>query len=171
MLEGEPDRLPGGQGEPSGSGCAVNRQVDRGRQQQPVGAPAGGHPARDGLQQRVDQPVLGSGGVVDLHLHLPIGAAKLAQQHPGGTGAQVVAAVVAADRHGVDQHRDPGRGPKGGLQRHGLVDVGAAGLNVAGWPDHEVTGGLVQQPREDGGPVEAGEAQPVHRTGPADQGG
>src|SRR5215469_4879466 len=44
-------------------------------------------------------------GVADLHLHLPVRADQPAQQHPRGLCAQVMAPLVAANRHRVGQHR------------------------------------------------------------------
>ena len=115
------------------------------------------------------RPYSGTRGVTDLDVHLPGRAGQSAQQHPRGPGAQVVAALVAADRHRVGQHRGAGRGPEGRLQRHGLVQVGPAGLELARGPDREVPAGRVEDAGEDGGRVEPGEAQPVHRAGPAYQ--
>ena len=70
-----------------------------------VGASAGGQAAGDWLENRVNQAVFGTRGIGDLDLQFAVGAGEAAQECPRGTGTQVVAAVVAADRHGVGQHR------------------------------------------------------------------
>jgi hypothetical protein len=171
VLEGEPGRLAGIQGDPAGGGRPLQGQSGRHRQQQQVrptpGADAPLHVGEDG----VDQPVLRARRVADLQLHGALGAGHPAQQRPRGAGAEVVAAVVAADGQGVDQDGGPGGGPEGGLQGHRLVDVGAGHLGPADRPDGEVAGVLVEQAGEHARPVEPGEAQPVHRPGPADQRG
>jgi hypothetical protein len=58
VVQREAGRLPRPQAQPGTGGGAVDDEAGRGRQQQPVGAAAGGDAAVDGLQQRVDQPVL-----------------------------------------------------------------------------------------------------------------
>ena len=63
VVQGEAGRLPRPQGEPGAGGVAVDLELHRGRQQQPVGAAAGGEPAVHRLQQRVDQAVLRPRGV------------------------------------------------------------------------------------------------------------
>jgi hypothetical protein len=60
----------------------------------------------------------------------------------------MVAAVVAAHGQGVGQHRGPGLRPERGFQHHGLVQVRAAGLEVAGRPDRETPAGRVEQVAE-----------------------
>ena len=65
--------------------------------------------------------------------------------------AQVVAAVVAAHRHGVGQHSDACIRAERGFQGHGLVDVRAAGLEVTGRADREMAAVRVKDAGEYGG--------------------
>src|SRR6266511_2586244 len=170
VVQREAGRLSRPQGEPAGGGGAVDPEVGRGRQHQPVGAAAGCKAALHRLQQRVDQAVLRPRRVLDLHLDLPVGAGQAAQQHPRRAGAQLVATLVAADRQRVVEHRGPAPAPEGRLQRHRLVEV-AAGGGRPRHADREMAGVVVEQAGEDRRPVEAGEAEPVHRPRPADQRG
>ena len=64
--------------------------------------------------------------------------------------AQVVAAVVAAHRHGVGQHSDACIRAERGFQGHGLVDVRAAGLEVTGRADREMAAVRVKDAGEYG---------------------
>ena len=63
----------------------------------------------------------------------------------------------------------PSRGGEGGLQHQRLVHVSAADLELACGPDREMPAGRVKEAAEHRRPVEAGEAEPVHRAVPADQ--
>ena len=88
---------------------------------------------------------------------------------PGGAGTELVAALVAADRHRVDEHGRAGRGPQGRLQHHGRVAVATGDLRVADGPNRPVTALLVQDMGEHRRAVKARETQPVNRAAPADQ--
>ena len=131
-----------------GGGGPVDLETGGRGKQEPAGAAPGGQASGDRLQDRVDQAVFGARRIADLDVDLPVGALQPAQQDSRRPGAQVVAAVVAAHGHGVGQHRGPGLRPERGLQHHGLVDVRAAGLEVAGRPDREVAAVGVEQAGE-----------------------
>jgi hypothetical protein len=107
-------------------------------------------------EQRVDQSVLGARGVGDLDGDLAAGAAQPPQQRARGAGAQLVAAVVGAKHHRVDQDQGAGRGPEGGFQHHRVVQVAAGHARLVGGPDGEMAGLLVQQAGEHRWAVEAG---------------
>src|SRR6266700_2268246 len=99
---------------------AVDPEAGPRGEQQPAGAAAGGQAPRDGFENRVDQSVLGARRIAGLDVHLPVRAGQAAQQYPRGPGSKVMAAVVAADGHGVSQDAGAGCRPVGGFQRHGL---------------------------------------------------
>jgi hypothetical protein len=169
MVEREANRLAGNDVEARGSGRPVHPEVGRCGKQEPVGSTTRCYAARDHLENRVDQAVFRTRSIGNLDLQLPVGTGEAAQQYPRRPGTQVVAAVIAANRHGVSQHRGACRGPERGLQRHRLVHVGAAGLKVVGWPDRKVPAIGIEDAGEHGWRVETRETQPVHRAGPADQ--
>ena len=127
MLKREANRLASHDVEARGSGRPVDPEVGRRGKQQPVGTPAGRQAAGYRFENRLDQAVFGTRSIANLDFQLPVGTGQAAQQYPRRPGTQVVAAVVAANRHGVGQHRGAGRRPERSLQRHGLVHVCAAG--------------------------------------------
>jgi len=87
----------------------------------------------------------------------PFGALQSAQQSSGRPGAQVVAAVVAAHGHGVRQNGGAAFRAERGFQRHGLVNVRAAGLEVASRLDREMAAIGVKDAGENGWRVETRE--------------
>ena len=64
-----------------------------------------------------------------------------------------------------------GRGAKGGLEHHRVVDVATSDLGVGRGVDRPVTGLVVEDAPEHRWAVEAGEAQPVDRSGAAHERG
>ena len=138
--------------------------------QESVSAAAGGQPAGDLLDDRVDQAELRARRVMNLDVYLPAGAGQPAQQRPGRPGPQAMASLVATQRQRVGQHRGASRRDERRLQHHGLVHVRAVSLELTSGTDREVTGAMVQDAGKHGPRVEPREAQPVHRTGPAYQG-
>ena len=101
----EADRLASSDVQAGSSGGPCRPGSRRGKQQ-PVGSAPGGQAAGDGFENRVDQAVFGTRSVADLELRsAPSVQARRRSNAPRRPGTQVVAAVVAADRHGVGQHR------------------------------------------------------------------
>ena len=170
VLQREAHSLAGHQVQACGGGGPVDPEVGRPGQQEPACAAPRGQAAGYRLQNRVNEAVFGTRGIGDIDVDLAVRALQAAQQDPGRPGAQIVAAVVAAHRQGVGQHRDAGLRPERGVQHHRLVRVRPAGLEVAGRPDREMPATGIQDAAEHGGRVEPRETQPVHRPGPADQG-
>jgi len=158
MGQRETDRLADCHVQARGGGRPLDREIGGCGQQEPVGAAAGGQAPGDRFENGVDQAVFGPRGIGDLDVQLAVSAGEAAQQDPRRPGTKVVAAVVAADRQGVGQHRGTGRGSERGFQRHGLVHIGAGDLEVPSWADREVPTGGVQDAGEHGRRVEPGEA-------------
>ena len=131
--------------------------------------PRAAKPSRTGSSTGWISPVFRTWSIGDLDLQLAVGAGEAAQQYPQRPGPQIVAAVVAADHHGVGQHRGAGLRPERGFQGHGPVHVCAADLAVANRPDREVPATRVRDASQHGRRVETGATKPVHRAGPADQ--
>ena len=154
MLEREAHGLPGDQVELRGGSVPGNLETGGRGKQEPAGAAAGGNASGHRFQDRVDQPVFGPRRIADIDVDFPDGARESAQQDSRRSGAQVVAAVVAAYGHGVGQHRS-GLRPERGLQDHRLVDVRAAGLEIVGRPDREVAAIGIKETGEYGRRVEA----------------
>lgn len=116
------------------------------------------------------QPELGTRRVLHAHRHRSAVAANQPQQHPGGRTAQVVSTLPRPQRQRIDHHQltvltrprrlqhqpdpiPPRRRPGAGCRR-----------------DQEMAGCVVEEPPEHRRRVEAGQAEPVHRTGSGHQG-
>src|SRR5215469_6779694 len=80
-----------------------------------------------------------------------------------------MAALIGSDGQSVREHRRALCRVEGGLQHHGLIHVPPTRLEISGRPDGEVSAGRVKKTAEDRWPVEAREAQPVHRAVTADE--
>jgi hypothetical protein len=169
VAEREDSGLACGQADVGRRRVAAQVKRERCAQHQPVSAAPGSNPPRDRYQDRVDEAVLRAGRVADLRFDFTAVAGQLAEQHARRFRTQVVAALVAADREGVGEHGGAARRGEGRFQHHRLVHISAAGLELACRPDHESPTGRVKQAAEHRRPVEAREAQPVHRAVPADQ--
>ncbi len=136
-----------------------------------MGTALRGDAAVDGVQERMDESVLGAGCILELELDVAVDARHPAHEHRGCAAAEFVAALIATHGQGVDERDRARRGPERGLQQHRLVDVAATDLGVTRGTDRPVAGALVEDATEHRRAVEAREAQPVDRAVLADQGG
>ena len=156
VLECEAHGLPGAQVEARGRSGPAELEPGRRGKQEPAGAATGGDASGDQLQDRVDQAVFGTRRIRDIDVEFSLGALQPAHQYSRRPGAQPMAAVVAAHRHGVGQHGGAGLRPEGGLQGYGLVDVAATDLEVTGRADREMAAVNVKDASEHGRRVEPG---------------
>ena len=98
-------------------------------------------------------------------------AADLTQQQAGSAPAQVVAPLASTHGQGIYEAHRAAAGGERGFQHHGLVEVPAISPEVTDRTDRPVPGIIVKQTPKDRRAVESWEAQPLHRSVPADQGG
>ncbi|MFO7894359.1 MAG: hypothetical protein R6U63_11545 [Longimicrobiales bacterium] len=110
-------------------------------------------------------------GIVVVELHGALGALEVAEECAGRVGAQVVPPLVGADDQGVGQDHRAALRPERSGEDEGAVEVRALDVEVGGGPEVPVAGVVVEDPAEGRGRVEAGEAEPVHRSGAAHEGG
>ena len=171
MVEGERHGLARDHREPRPADELVDLDGHGAGEGQHVGAAPGHDAPCHRLEEGGDEAVLGAGGVAHRQLDLAPGARQPAQQDARRAGAELVAPLVAAHGQRIGEHDGPRRRAEGGLQHHRVLDVAAADVRRTRRVDRPVPGCFVEDPPEDRGPVEAGEAQPVDRARPADQGG
>src|SRR5262249_53020674 len=150
MPEAEPERrdLPGSQSDPCRRGGAVHSEADRGGQKKLPLVAQGGKPAGYWSQDRLDEAISWPGRVADLRFDLAARACEPTQQHARRVCTQVVTPLVTADSEGVGEHRCAARDGESGLQHHRLIDVLAAGPELACGLDREIAAGRIKQPAE-----------------------
>ena len=117
------------------------------------------------------EPVLGPRRELHRHLDAARDALHQAQHLVRRVAPQVVAALTVGEGHRVDQaHAAGGRG-EGRLDDERAGQVAALGGGLVPRRDRPVAGVGVEDPREEGGRVVVGHAQPVDRTVEVDQRG
>ncbi len=171
VLERELGRVSRSQGEARRRGGRLGVERDRRGQDQGHGLGACGHASVEREQRRRDGRVLGPRCVVDDHLDGPGDTDHPAHQGIHGPGPQLVTTFVAPHHQRVGERDRAARGREGRLEHHRSVEVASARLEArpVGRSDRPMSGGVVEDPPEDGGRVEPGEAQPVDRAAPAHQ--
>ena len=100
-MEGEARALAAAEPEPARDRRLVDGQGHGRREDQHVGAPDRGHPAVDGIEEGMDQPVLGTRDVLQGQLDLAFDARRAAQQKMRRTLAELMPPVAVAHGQGV----------------------------------------------------------------------
>ena len=169
VVEGETRALPAAELELARDRRLIDGQGHRRGDDQNVGAPERGQSTVDGVEQGMDQPVLGAWDVLQAQLDFSFNARRTPQQKMRCILAELMAPVAVAHGQGVDDGDRARRRAGGGLQHHGAVQVPAGHSCGARGPDRPVASFVAEEATEDRRAVEAGEAQPVDRPVPAYQ--
>ncbi len=170
ILKGEDAALAGRDGKPPERRAGPYLKSDRRGKHGDVSPATPGEAAVDVAQQWPDQPVLGTGHVFHLQLHLPRHRLDVAQQKARRSRAEGVPTVANAHGEGINEGGRTGRGCERGLKDHRLVQVTARGPEVTSGMDRPVPGLVVEQACEHGRAVEPRKTKPFHRSIPAHQG-